>query len=98
MFLSHLIVFACSFVADALYGAYTISLTRGKVACAVAAAAISSGLGKMLLASSLHDWWHLPAAALGETLGTGCVLFLTFRHRPKKPTSQPADPWNPPNG
>jgi hypothetical protein len=84
MFVSHLIVFTCSLLADALYGGYTISLARGNMLGAVSSSTMFSIIRTGMTVMCVHDWNLVPAAVLGEAVGTVCVILVDRRaHRPQ---------------
>jgi hypothetical protein len=79
MIVPHLIVFTCSLVADALYGGYTISLARGNILGAVSTSATFSIIRTGMTVMCVHDWGLVPAAVLGEAVGTLCVILVDRR-------------------
>jgi hypothetical protein len=84
MIVWHLVVFACSLLADAVYGGYTISLARGHVLGAVSSSATLSILRTGMIVLCAHDWCFVPAAVLGEAAGTLCVLLVDKRINKKQ--------------
>lgn len=76
MFLAHVTVFFCSLIADAVYGAYTLSLSRGNIPIAIMASGLFSIIRTGLTISCVQDWNLVPAAVLGEAFGTMIVILL----------------------
>ena len=77
--LAYLTVFFCSLIADAVYGAYTLSLSRGNASTAVAASALFSVIRTGMTIMCVEDWRLVPAAVLGESIGTMAVIMLDKR-------------------
>ncbi len=73
---AYMTVFVCSLIADAVYGAYTLSLSRGNISVAISASALFSVIRTGMTIMCVEDWRLVPAAVMGELIGTLIVILL----------------------
>jgi hypothetical protein len=90
MIVNIMTVFVCSLIADAVYGAYTLSLSRGNMSVAMTASALFSVIRTGMTIMCVEDWRLVPAAVVGESIGTLLVILFDRRmkqQRAEKPIS-----------